>query len=167
MPRFETMSKKLQHTDQVDFRTPKYLFDFINTIAKIEFDGACEEGINELAKPLRLEDEWPNGVIYSNPPFDIESICKWVEKGYFHSRKDPSNVHIMLIPNKLTQVKFQNRCKGLIDRMIFLGGRVDFDSPFAVKGGSSRMGSVILIQWQGKKGFDFVKLSDLKKVKSL
>ena len=163
MPRFETMSKKLQHTDQVDFRTPTYLFNYINSIATIEFDGACEKGVNELAEPLRLENDWPDGVIYSNPPFDIDSICKWVEKGFIHSRSKEGNVHIMLIPNKLTQVKFQNRCKNLIDRMIFLGGRVNFDSPYAVKGGSSRMGSVILIQWEGKSGFDFVRLSDLKK----
>lgn len=163
MGRWKTMNRKLKNTDQVDFRTPDYLFQYINTISKIEYDGACEIGLNDLAKPLRLEDEWPKGVIYSNPPFDIDSICKWIKKGYEHSRKDKNNVHIMLIPNKLTQVKFQNNAKGMIDKIIFLGGRVDFDSPYSVKGGSSRMGSVILIQWEGQNGFDFVKLSDLKK----
>lgn len=163
MSRWKTMSKKLQHTDQVDFRTPKYLFDFINTIENIEFDGACEIGLNDLAKPLRLEEKWPNGAIYSNPPFDIDSICKWIEKGYEHSRKSPKNTHIMLIPNKLTQVGFQNRAINKIDKIIFLGGRVNFESPYAVKGGSSRMGSVILIQKIGFSGFEFVKLSDIKK----
>ena len=167
MPRFETMSKKLKNTDQVDFRTPKYLFDFINSISKVEYDGACEKGLNELAKPIRLEDEWPNGTIYSNPPFDIDSIIKWLEKGFIHSRKSKENVHIMLIPNKLTQVKFQNGCKNKIDKMIFLGGRVNFDSPYSVKGGTSRMGSVILIQKMGETGFSFVKLSDLKNGKLL
>jgi hypothetical protein len=163
MPRYKTMNKKLKYTDQVDFRTPKYLFNFLNTIAKIEYDGACIEGINNLAKPLRLEDEWPNGVIYSNPPFDIDSICKWIEKGYIHSRSAKGNIHLMIIPNKITQVKFQNRCKNLIDKMIFLGGRVNFESIYSVKGGSSRNGSIILIQAEGESGFEFVLLSDLKK----
>ena len=32
------------------------------------------------------------------------------------------------------------------DKLIFLGGRVDFPSPYAVKGGASRNGSVLVIQ---------------------
>ena len=163
MPRYETMSKRLEHTDQVDFRTPEYLFQFINSISPVEFDGACEKGLNELAEPLRLEDPWPDGTIYSNPPFDIDSIIKWIKKGYAHSRKNEGNVHIMLIPNKLTQVKLQDHCSELIDKIIFLGGRVNFDSPYAVRGGTSRMGSVILIQSPDFSGFEFIRLKDLKK----
>ena len=157
------MNKKLKNTDQVDFRTPPYLFKFINSIAKVDFDGACEANENNLAEPLRLEDKWPNGVVYSNPPFDIDSICSWVEKGYEHSRKHPNNISIILIPNKITQVKFQNKCSDLIDKMIFLGGRVNFISKFSVKGGSSRNGSIILIQSPKFKGFEFIRLRDLKK----
>ncbi len=161
MSRSETFSKKLKHTDQVDFRTPKYLFDYINSLYKIEFDGACQLGINNLAKPLRLEDEWPNGVVYSNPPFDIDSLTSWIKKGFVHSRNNKSNVHIMLVPNKITQVKFQ-KVIHLVDKMIILGGRVNFESIYSVKGGTSRNGSIILIQKIGEKGFQNKLLSELK-----
>ena len=96
------------HTMKDDFRTPKYLFHYIDSRFSIEYDGACVEGINNLAQSLRLEDEWPIGsTVYSNPPYDA-------------------------LP------KF--------DEIIFLGGRVNFDSPYAVKGGASMSGSVITRQ---------------------
>jgi hypothetical protein len=162
--RYKTMNVRTEFSDQVDFRTPPYLFNYIDSLLKpVEFDGACEVGVNNLAKPLRLEEEWPNGVIYSNPPFDMDSIIKWCEKGYEHSRAHPDNIHYLLIPNKLTQVAFQNSCSQLIDKIIFFGGRVDFASPFAVKGGASRNGSILIIQHQGLTGVDFVLLSDLKR----
>jgi len=163
--RYETMNRRLPKTDMVDFRTPAYLFSYINSLYTIEYDGACSPGINNLAKPLRLEEEWPQGVIYSNPPFDITSICAWLEKGWNHSRKHYSNVHILLLPNKLTQVKLHD-FSHMIDKIIFLGGRVDFDSPHAVKGGTSRMGSIIVIQSMNDSGFDFIKLSELKDIYS-
>ena len=65
----------------VDFRTPQYLWDFIKSQWNPQFDAACEAGVNNLATPLRLEEEWSNGVIYSNPPFDTPSIVKWALKG--------------------------------------------------------------------------------------
>ena len=104
MPRSETMSKKLNFTDMVDFRTPSYLWKYINSIQTVDFDGACEAGINNLAKPLRLENEWPSGVVYSNPPFDIESINAWVKKGFEHSRRAEGNVSIILIPVSYTHL---------------------------------------------------------------
>jgi len=161
MPRYETFSKKLKHTDQVDFRTPKYLFNYLNELYAIDYDAACIEGVNNLAPALRLEEEWPKGVVYSNPPFDIDSIVSWIKKGYLHSRSNSSNVHIMLVPNKITQVKFQ-KVIHLIDKLIFLGGRVNFESIYSVKGGTSRNGSIILIQKIGESGFENKLLSELK-----
>ena len=146
MPRSDTFSKRLPKTDMVDFRTPQYLWGFIKSQWNPQFDAACEAGINNLATPLRLEEEWANGVIYSNPPFDTPSIVKWALKGFEHSRKRIGNVHIMLIPNKLNVVKIQKECSHTFDKLIFLGGRVDFPSPHAVKGGASRNGSVIVVQ---------------------
>lgn len=160
--RYKTMNKPLKYTDMVDFRTPKYLFKFINSLHEIEFDAACTPGLNNLAKPLRLEEEWPNGIIYSNPPFDNQSIIKWAKKGFKHSRKKKENVHIMLIPNKITQVEIQKEAFELFDELIFLGGRVNFDSPYSTKGGSSRNGSIIIIQNNGVKRFSNVLLSELK-----
>lgn len=52
----------------------------------------------------------------------------------------------MCIPtSKLCQVFFSSRIEQ-INEIVFLGGRVNFEGPFQVKGGSSRSGTVIIIQ---------------------
>ncbi len=55
--------------------------------------------------------------------------------------------------------------QGDIDKLIFLGGRVDFPSPYAVKGGASRNGSVLVVQ-SGKDALlsasEYILLSELK-----
>jgi len=166
--RYKTMNKKLPKTDMVDFRTPLYLQKFIKDHWDFEYDAACEAGVNNLAKPLRLEDEWVNNtIIYSNPPFDDESLIKWIKKGHEWVQQHTRNIHVILIPNKLNHVKIQKETRGMINKLIFLGGRVDFDSIHSVKGGSSRNGSVLIIQGHqseySKRSFDFILLSDLKK----
>lgn len=134
-----------QHNDKDDFRTPPYLFAYIeDRFGIVQYDGACTPSVNNLAAPLRLEDEWPKGAtIYSNPPFDSESIVKWVKKGWAHALT--GGTHIMLLPDKLTQCFFAELFP-MISRIIFLGGRVNFVSPYAVKGGASMSGSVIIGQ---------------------
>ena len=59
-------------------------------------------------------------------------------------------------------VKFQNQSANKFDSIIFLGGRVNFESIYSTKGGSSRMGSIILIQKIGEKGIHFKTLRDIK-----
>ncbi len=165
MSRADTFSKKLPNTDMVDFRTPDYLWNYIKTRWNPQYDAACTPGLNNLTTPLRLEDDWPNGVIYSNPPFDTPSIIKWALKGYEHSRKAEGNIHVMLIPNKLNVVSLQKGCSHTFDKLIFLGGRVDFPSPYAVKGGASRNGSVLVIQSVKDTFFsvsEYILLSELK-----
>ena len=134
------------HTDKDDFRTPAYLFDWINdTFGPVEYDAAChEDGSNALAWPLRLEDEWPaDAIIYTNPPFDSESIVKWFDKGREHA--DNGGVHIMCLPNKICQTFFTERI-ALCNEIWMLGGRVDFSGPYSTSGGTSRTGTMIIIQ---------------------
>tara|TARA_R110000851_G_scaffold194482_3_gene345292 strand:- start:1057 stop:1599 length:543 start_codon:yes stop_codon:yes gene_type:complete len=164
------MRNKHKHNDKDDFRTPPYLFAYIEKrYGKIDFDGACTPDVNNLAAPLRLEDEWPVGAtIYSNPPFDSESITKWVKKGRKHALN--GGTHIMLLPDKLTQCFFAELFP-MIQEIIFLGGRVNFVSPYAVKGGASMSGSIIIAQKQRVRlprdltiiAVDNVLIRDLKK----
>ena len=132
------------NTHEDDFRTPAYLFDWINDIfGPVEYDAACDE-INNLATPLRLEDDWPVGsVIYTNPPFDSQSIAAWFDKGRIHA--DNGGIHIMCLPNKLCQTFFTERISQC-DEILLLGGRVDFSGPFSTPGGASRTGTVIIVQ---------------------
>ena len=165
---FQNWNKKQPNSDQVDFRTPDYLFDYIKSLYnRIDYDAACENGKNNLAEALRLEDKWPNQkIIYSNPPFDTKSIIKWIEKGYEWTREDLTNIHIILIPNKLCTKKLTEHLKK-IDGFIFLGGRVNFKSEFSCRGGSSRNGSVILIQDQFRfKRVTYVQFKTLAELRS-
>tara|TARA_R110002110_G_scaffold70410_1_gene188992 strand:+ start:266 stop:772 length:507 start_codon:yes stop_codon:yes gene_type:complete len=155
--------KQHKNNSKDDFRTPEYLWDFINTTFHIEYDAACEKGINNLAPSLRLEDIWPSGsTIYSNPPYDKESIIKYVHKGWRHTFNH--GTHIMLLPNKLCQV-FMADLIVEFDHIIYLHGRVNFVGPNSVKGGASMNGSIIVIQ----SHLDYsnfpnsYKLSDLKR----
>ena len=133
------------NTHEDDFRTPAYLFDWINDLfGPIQFDAACEDGVNNLAPALRLEATWPrHSTIYSNPPFDSDSIVRWFRKGRIHANN--GGTHIMCIPNKLCQVFFTEMLPQC-DEVWMLGGRVDFSGPYSVAGGASRSGTVIIIQ---------------------
>jgi len=160
------MRNKHEHNDKDDFRTPPYLFSYIEKrYGKIDFDAACTPDVNNLAVPLRLEDEWPLGsTIYSNPPFDSDSIAKWVKKGREHVDRGEGGIHILLLPDKLTQCFFAELFP-MIQEIIFLGGRVNFVSPYAVKGGTSMNGSIIIAQTQRKHPLiaTNVLIRDLKK----
>ena len=147
-----------------DFRTPEFLIKWINSsFGPVDFDAACDPGVNNLFSPLRLEDKWPKGsTVYSNPPFDVDSIIKWFEKGLSHVEK--GGTHIMIIPNKLCQKSFVLKVNPFIQKIVFLGGRVNFEGPNSTKGGSSRTGTIILInEPSGKKIMYSVNLSDIKK----
>jgi len=138
---------------ECDFRTPGYLWRWINhEFGQIDYDAACTPGLNNLATPLRLEDEWPPGsTIYSNPPYDAESIVKWVEKGFEHAAN--GGKHILCLPNKIGQVFF-NKYITRFSQMIFLGGRVDFSSPYSVKNGASMSSTIIFVQEFGHEYSD-------------
>lgn len=155
---------KHKKTDLSDFRTPKYLIDWIErSYGPIDFDAACDPGINNLYSPLRLEDKWPKGsTIYSNPPWDTPSIKKWFEKGLQHTKN--GGIHIMLIPNKLCQKVFCDHINPYLETVVFLGGRINFEGPNIVKGGSSRTGCLILVNTPKKiKVIDSINLSDIKR----
>tara|TARA_R100000808_G_C2126371_1_gene136547 strand:+ start:473 stop:1054 length:582 start_codon:yes stop_codon:yes gene_type:complete len=167
-----------------DFRTPEYLLKFIRMRWGLHYDAACIEGVNNVVpKCLRLEDEWPKKrwptTIYSNPPFDTDSIIKWIQKGHdwvnkvAEEKKYKRNerIHVMLIPNKLTVVGLQDECtigtQPIWNDTIFLGGRICFEGPNIVKGGSSRNGCVLLIQRSFGVLNHTVEFIPLKRIKAI
>ena len=167
MNQAEAFLKNHKKTNFSDFRTPSYLIEWINNeFGPIDFDGACEDGVNNLFESLRLEEEWPKGsIVYSNPPFDTPSILKWFAKGLEHSKN--GGTHIMLIPNKLCQKTFVDNINPNIETMVFLGGRINFEGPNIVKGGSSRNGCLILVnQAEAQYKFRSINLSQIKASKS-
>jgi hypothetical protein len=150
------------HNDKDDFRTPAYLLRFIEDhFGRIDYDGACTPGLNNVATALRLEEPWPIGLVYSNPPYDKDSILAWFAKG--EELANAGGTHVMCLPEKVTQTFFVP----LIERfeeIIFLGGRVNFVSPYAVKGGASMNGTILTRQGGDKTGLAVsgVLLRDLK-----
>jgi len=51
----------------------------------------------------------------------------------------------MVLPNKICQVFFHPMIHRF-NQIIFCGGRVNFESPYAVKGGTSMTGTIITVQ---------------------
>lgn len=134
-----------EHSSKDDFRTPAYLFEWIDRkFGPVEYDAACfADGSNALATPLRLEDEWPEGsVVYSNPPWGAKEIEAWFDKGVEHMKN--GGIHLMLVPNKLCQTWFASRIQ-YVSQVWCLGGRVNFEGPYSTPGGASRQGTVLLV----------------------
>mgnify|MGYP003139693769 CR=1 FL=1 len=133
------INRRHEHNDKDDFRTPMYLINWM----KSNFgdglrDGACSEE-NKKGDPINVFDfhiieaeEW----IYVNPPFDTSSIIKFVEACSLIE----SNDRVFLLPNKLCQKSFCLNINKHFDEIHMLGGRIDFESPYAVKGGTSMNG---------------------------
>lgn len=167
---FSFVQRQKQFTFEDDFRTPSFIFEYLNSeYGEIEYDGACIAGLNNLAIPLRLEQEWPkNSIVYSNPPFDSKSLIKWIKKGYDHTLN--GGKHIVLMPNKTCQVFF-NELYCYFDKLIFLGGRLDFSGPYSSKGGTSMQGTIIGIQTPKNSLLNYpnieaLKIRDLKRLYS-
>jgi len=131
-----------EHNDKDDFRTPMYLINWLKSkFGDLLRDGACSEE-NKKGEPINVFDfnlisknEW----IYVNPPFDTPSIIKFVEACSLIK----SNDRVFLLPNKLCQKSFCINVNKHFDEIHMLGGRIDFVSPYAVKGGTSMNGCVI------------------------
>tara|TARA_R110000823_G_scaffold65603_1_gene153849 strand:+ start:375 stop:899 length:525 start_codon:yes stop_codon:yes gene_type:complete len=131
-----------EHNDKDDFRTPMYIINWLKSkFGDLLRDGACSEE-NKKGEPINVFDfnlisknEW----IYVNPPFDTPSIIKFVEACSLIE----SNDRVFLLPNKLCQKSFCLNVNKHFDEIHMLGGRIDFLSPYAVKGGASMNGCFI------------------------
>ncbi len=69
---------------------------------------------------------------------DLSSRPGFVEAARL--RADEGTTVVMLLPNKLCQVGFVNGVNLHFDEVWTLGGRINFESPYSAKGGSSMNG---------------------------
>ena len=163
------LNRRHKHTDKDDFRTPMYIIKWL----KSKFgdglrDGACSPGINNKGEPINVfgfhlisKNEW----VYINPPFDTPTILRFIESCVDISK---GNNVVFLLPNKLCQKSFCLNVNQHFDEIIMLGGRIDFESPYAVKGGSSMNGCFIGIMYCDpikKNTYPIVKSITLSKLK--
>tara|TARA_R110002012_G_scaffold95647_1_gene231061 strand:+ start:1526 stop:2056 length:531 start_codon:yes stop_codon:yes gene_type:complete len=160
--------KSHEHNDKDDFRTPMYLIKYLkNQFGPHLRDAACSEEnkkgeyINIFDPSIELKaEEW----VYINPPFDTPSILKFIE-----ASKNVNNNMVYLLPNKLCQKSFTTNVNYYFDEVIMLGGRINFISPYAVKGGTSMNGcffGIIYADLSEKNEYPLIKsinLSDIKK----
>lgn len=130
-----------EHNEKDDFRTPMYLINYLKRhFGEGLRDGACSpenmkgEPFNVFSDDSMLKGEW----LYINPPYDTPSIIRFVRAAVLHSEKGHDVV--FLIPNKLCQKEWCLHINQHFDEIMCLGGRVNFESPYAVKGGSSMNG---------------------------
>lgn len=159
--------KDHEHNTKDDFRTPAYLINYLcSRFGKGLRDGACSEE-NKKGEPINVfgfhliePKEW----IYVNPPFDTPSIVAFVDA----CSKLDGNDRVFLLPNKLCQKRFVESVNAHFDEIIMLGGRINFESPYAVKGGTSMNGCFFGIMYADpmkKNEFPIVKSITLAKLK--
>lgn len=134
-----------EHNQKDDFRTPMYIINWLKSRYGYNLlDAACSEEnkkgeyINIFKKPAQYEIFSPDTWIYINPPFDMKNVIKftqaaaqWASKGW---------PVVMLLPNKLCSKSYCEKVNIHFDEIICLGGRINFDSPYSVKGGTSMNG---------------------------
>lgn len=159
-----------ERTHKEDFRTPQYIVNWLKFEFGDHFYDACynENFDNALSTPYipNKTDLDVRNWVYFNPPFHSNKLEYFISLAEdLHCK---GNDVVFLLPNKLCQVRYNDLLNGFFDEIIFLSGRIDFNSIYSVKGGSSRNGCFIGY----KKGiqyrktiptFRFVKLKDIKK----
>ena len=132
-----------EHNDKDDFRTPGFVVNWLKSkFGPCLRDGACTienmkgTPINVFGVHLLHPDEW----VYVNPPFDTPSILSFIDACVPIAS---NNTVVFLLPNKLCQKSFCQNVNHHFDEIYLLGGRLNFESPFSVKGGTSMNGCFI------------------------
>tara|TARA_Y100000004_G_C8896584_1_gene404443 strand:- start:644 stop:1180 length:537 start_codon:yes stop_codon:yes gene_type:complete len=152
-----------EHNDKDDFRTPMYLINWLkDKFGEGLRDGACTIGVNNKGEPINVfspdsiePEEW----IYVNPPFDMKNVLMFVKAC---AKLSNDNDVVMLLPNKLCSKAYVLNVNHHFDEIIMLGGRICFESPYAVTGGSSMNGCFIGIMYS-----DVRKMNEYPVVKSI
>ena len=158
-----------ERTHEEDFRTPKYLVEYMKHRFGEKFYDACynQNFDNCLERPyipnitIPNNDEW----VYFNPPFHSDKIHYFIDLAV--ELKKIGITSVFLLPNKLCQVAFVERINPHFSKIIFLGGRINFISEYSVKGGSSRNGCFIGLITPGKISFRTFEYTTLKEIKAV
>tara|TARA_Y100000004_G_C8953744_1_gene429799 strand:- start:100 stop:750 length:651 start_codon:yes stop_codon:yes gene_type:complete len=140
-----------EHNPKDDFRTPDYLIWYLKKqFGSNLLDAACteENALGDFVNIFVEDDLIPfdytnNGWIYINPPFDMKSIVAFVKQSYKWFLNGWRVV--LLLPNKLCSKTFVTQLNHHFAGIVLLGGRIDFDSPYATKGGTSMNGCFLAI----------------------
>lgn len=134
-----------ERTHEEDFRTPEYIVKWLKYNFGEDFYDACynENYDNALSTPYIPGKTEPNQGewVYFNPPFHSNKIPYFIELAKELQLKNIMSV--FLLPNKLCQVGFVNNVNRSFDEIIFLGGRINFDSIYSTPGGTSKNGCFI------------------------
>lgn len=155
------------HNEKDDFRTPMYIIDWLKDhFGDNLLDAACSEEnkkgeyINIFKEPASYAIFDLTTWIYINPPFDMQNCIDFTQAGALWNEKGWPVV--MLLPNKLCSKSYCEKINIHFDEIICLGGRINFESPYAAKGGTSMNGCFLGIMYG-----DVMKKNEYPVVKSL
>ena len=133
------------NSDKDNFWTPMYIIYWLkDKFGDYMYDAACDEHnkkgqyIDIFKEPIPHDDmSW----IYINPPFDMASVFEFV----IHAARwaDAGWPIVMLLPNKLCSRGYVTQVNNRLDHIIYLGGRINFEGPYACKGGASMNGCFV------------------------
>lgn len=114
-----------------DWGTPFELFEFAQYMyGKFDLDAAaeydwkmCSEYIDENMDALNLETKWSGKNIWINPPYNIKSITKFVNRAILESQSGKSIT--MLLPVKSDQQWFHDLLNYGVE-ILFIKKRIKF-----------------------------------------
>ena len=124
------MNTDIMFSSKTDlWSTPQDFFDKLNEEFNFNLD-PCST--HENAKCKRhftivengLEQDWSNSSVFCNPPYGKE-IKKWVKKCYEESKKENTNV-VMLIPARTDTSYFHDYIYKKAKEIRFIRGRLKF-----------------------------------------
>lgn len=127
------MNKKTQEvlfsSKKSDWRTPKYVFDYLNSRMHFTLDAAADD-INKLCSAYftkehdALKQNWKGHRVFVNPPYSRGLIYNFVKKGFEEGHKDNTSV-TMLLPAR-TCNKWWHEFVMKANEIYFVKGRIKF-----------------------------------------
>ena len=124
----------LDKKDSDSYRTPLWLFDYLNNIHNFDVD-ICSSDINKLCDNFftidnnALEKQWiKHGKMgYCNPPYSRGEKEKFLDKAFLEMKNGFSTVFV--IPADLSNICWKEKIIGKATKITVISGRVSFDKP--------------------------------------
>lgn len=150
-------------SDRPDWRTPRGLFDAMDTVFKFDLDAAADAG-NHLCPEFfdlsrsAFDHQWADfgKSVWLNPPYG-RGIDKWIDRLIDQSSAVDAAVSVVALVPARTDARWFLRLWEAADHMLFIRGRLRFDdgknsAPFpsaiaVVNRGLSVSEKGFLMQW--------------------
>lgn len=153
---FKTRAKNTKD----NWRTPKYLFDYLNLKYHFNIDLAADDN-NHLCNDYYTEEtdalkqDWTGKRAFCNPPFSQKKV--WIKKAAETVKMPEKNtIIVMIIPATVETEAWRKYIWNGAYEIIFPAGRVKYIQPDGTEGGSPAFPTAIIVWKSGYVGLPYV-----------